>query len=1018
MLAGVARRLTNAEIATSLGVSERTVESHVSSLLRKLDAANRLELGRWAPQVTTATSAPVRLPAQLEALRQRGPFVGRRAELDRLLAGWATIATGTAVAVLHGEAGIGKSRLAATFAGEVHDRGGRVVLGTCSAGTQAPYAPFAQIIAQDASGMSDAELRRRVEHHRQAVARLVPAVAARLDVDEPPQDDPVHARNAVLAAIAGYLRASARRQPLLVVVEDLHWASRGTLDALDHVARAGGEGPLMVLATTRDERPFGPTPGLRASLGGLAHLSTVEMVEVSGLTVDDAEHLIDELGSQLDPASGVAQTGGNPLFLGALARGGPTGGTLGALVAGHFARLPDDDLDVIDTAAVIGEQIEVGLVAAALGSPVSDVLDALERAETAGVVGAGTRHGRFAFTHDVFRSAREASLTASRRFRLHAAVAEALQRRPLDPTTLSDLATHACLAGPRFDPSVAADLARRAGDAATVATDHGPAVAHYRRALDALSLVGASDNGRWLDVRVKLGSALVRVGDDDGVTTLVDVAEEAERAGDPVALAAAVCSMAGIPGGGLGTDGPAARFMQLAESALRLLPTSEPGWRIQVQATLGVHQYYEGIEGGEELLRAAVDDARRLGDPVTLGRALMSYRHCGGPLDSEQRIACGHELIELGERTGMEVLTSVGLQQLWWCHRQMGDREEMDAWTAAAAARVRGPDCEQRSHEVSVAMLDGDLERTERLLVHLADAARPVGYLATYVDPMREAIDDIRGRPVPADVLEHVLLTMPDHPFRDALAAFWARVLVRSGQPEPAAELLRSAGRRGFGPAYVGRAWTTEVCYWAEVAALVGVEEAAGAAHQLTTILEPLAGRWADNGLYVSDTIDRARALVELARGDPLRAGCVAAEAASASRRRRTPILLARELVVLAAAQQRAGDDQLVWQPAIDEALVLARRAGARIVEQDVGLLVGGSVAPLPDPHGLTPRERDVLERVRAGDTNAVVASALDISPATVRKHLEHAYRKLNVSTRTAAVARAADRTDQGDGKP
>ena len=75
----------------------------------------------------------------------------------------------------------------------------------------------------------------------------------------------------------------------------------------------------------------------------------------------------------------------------------------------------------------------------------------------------------------------------------------------------------------------------------------------------------------------------------------------------------------------------------------------------------------------------------------------MSFRFCGGPLDVDRKLACGRELIELGERTGQEIFTVVGYQQLWWCHRELGDRAAMAQWDAAAARRVRGPDLEQLS---------------------------------------------------------------------------------------------------------------------------------------------------------------------------------------------------------------------------------------------------------------------------------------------------------------------------------
>ena len=169
-------------------------------------------------------------------------------------------------------------------------------------------------------------------------------------------------------------------------------------------------------------------------------------------------------------------------------------------------------------------------------------------------------------------------------------------------------------------------------------------------------------------------------------------------------------------------------------------------------------------------------------------------------------------------------------------------------------------------------------------------------------------------------------------------------------------------------------------------------------------VLEPLAGRFVDNGVAVGDTVDRVRALLRLTIGDAAGAAEIAAVAIAASRRRRTPILLARELLVFACAQQRLGIDDT--DDVVDEAFAIARRTGAAII-QDARLYLDKRLAS-PDQFGLTRREREVVDLVASGATNTQVATALGIAPATVRKHLEHAYEKLDVSTRTAAVARTA----------
>ena len=445
---------------------------------------------------------------------------------------------------------------------------------------------------------------------------------------------------------------------------------------------------------------------------------------------------------------------------------------------------------------------------------------------------------------------------------------------------------------------------------------------------------------------------------------------------------------------------------RLAEAALGMLPPNEEGWRIRVLALLGVELWFTDAQRrGAAMIRSAVCAARRLGDPVTLGQTLLPYRFCLDTVDIDQRLACGQELIELGDRTGLEVFACVGRQQLWWCYRELGDRDEMDRWYEAAAERVHGPDIEQLSHAAAVALMEGDLERAERITDEIEDVwhASILGHL--YAEALRLGIAAYRGQMGYHDVLErqHTAGEAPFSP--ELIEPLLARGFARTGRTSQARDMLDRARRRGFPTMYAGRAGALPVSGWAETAAIV---EDTSAGTELDQLLEPLAGRLVDCGAYPTDTVDRLRALLHLSSGDPAGAEELAARAIAASRRRRTPIFLARELVILAAAQQRSGNDPTETADAVEEALAIARRTGARIITQDATLLLPESTGCTHpnDQFGLTQRERQILDHLAQGATNAQIAAALGISPATVRKHLEHAYSKLNVSTRTAAVAR------------
>ena len=179
MLAALGERLTNAEIAARLFVSERTVESHVSALLRKLEASSRLELARLAR--AHIERRQVRCPGRSSSFSTpAGTSDARPNENDFGSCGAAVLAGQMVVVVVSGEAGIGKSRLVAEFTAEVSGSA-RVLLGSCFEDSDAPYQPFVQAIETDIAGVSDSTLRRWVDADASSLGRIVPEIDRRCD---------------------------------------------------------------------------------------------------------------------------------------------------------------------------------------------------------------------------------------------------------------------------------------------------------------------------------------------------------------------------------------------------------------------------------------------------------------------------------------------------------------------------------------------------------------------------------------------------------------------------------------------------------------------------------------------------------------------------------------------------------------------------------------------------------------------------------------------------------------------
>ncbi len=720
---------------------------------------------------------------------QRSRFVGRdpevallRAELDAALRG-----EGQLVALL-GDAGIGKTRTATFLAGEARARGMSVAWGRCHEGGAAPaYWPWTQALgawAAELAGDQAASVAR--------AAALLRDGAATPDAAELP----ARARFALLDAVTTTLLGAVRSRPLLLVLDDLHWADAGSLLLLRFVARELGASPLLVLVTLRD-----------AELG--------QRPETAPL-VQDALRL------------------GRSVPLGGLARP-----EVRELLADRLGAEPSDD--------VVGHEFDLETLAAVLDAPADELLAVLEAPLALGLVRAapgGLR--RYAFWHVLLRDTLYEEIAPRERARLHAAVGRALARGAHAPDVKDDrlpLLAHHFLAAAEGggDPDEAVRWACAAGERALALLAFEEAASHFERALSALAV--ARDQSARLRVLTGLGRALHATGEQSRAEVVLrDAAVFARREGpEAFAQTALRCAAVRAEIGVLDVESN-----DLLEEALDALPPGSSALRARVMARLAAGLLL--APGTEQRRRALADEAtemaRALGDPATLAFVLARrLTALLGPDNLEERLTTLDEiarsrkgdplgeldtlvfrigdLAESGDRAGLDHALMLFEQRL------RASREPFFRWSLA-------------SFRAAIALLEGRYDEAERLAAD-ALALGQQAQTRTAVLNYAQQLFLLRGEQARFAEVEPLLVagvseTAVVAAWRCGLADFYSAC----GRMAEARRELDALAADGFASLPRDSTWLTAVVLLASVCWRLGDERRA---ETLYGLLRPYAGR-------------------------------------------------------------------------------------------------------------------------------------------------------------------------------
>ena len=985
--------------------------------------------------------------------------VGREAELSAIADGLEAARDGRASTVLlAGEAGVGKSRLVAEAMRMASEHEMQVLRGSCvnigAAGV--PYGPIVEALRELHRELPQVELNELVGTSGSDLARLLPSLVAQPDLPEPTaQSQWLQAR--LLEAILGLVQRLAARAPVLIVIEDLHWADPGTRETLTYLVRNLRTDAVALLITYRSDELHRRHP-LLPWLAELERTGRVQRVDIARLAPARTRDLVSAiLGGEAEPdlvARVVERSDGNPFFIEELVmaegaasdRGMPP--TLRGILLARIGALADAAQSLVGVAAVAGRRVDHDLLASVAGQDESTTLAALRDAVGQQILVADTagESDGYAFRHALMQEAAYDDLLPGERRRLHKAFAEAVAARAVG--TGADAAAHwAELAyhwSATRDDERALEASVRAAMAAVEAYAFADALRHFETALDLWPSVDEPGTVAGVDLASLLDRAS-EIASLDGQTRRGAALREAaiaelDEAADPVRAALWHERLGRQRWLAIDTPGALRAYEEAIEMAAPPSPARARVLSGYGQLLMLVDRWDESCRLCEEALAIARDSGDRQVEGHALCTLGLDYSALGRSEDGPAALEEAHRIgVEIGNYDDVgRANVNLANALLYTGQAQRGAKVVEEGLVEAQRLGIASSYGCYLAH-TGVQILN-DLGRWDEAL-ELATATFALQHLEPHLDRygLARFVPLLVGLGHPTSVerldqLGRLLEGMPNEG-QFSVPYFGARAehLLWAGRPEEALRtsmrglegadpttlswypirLIRIAARAAAEVAEAGRAGRdatlvkTAVAAWATIAGLIDAARDANAFGRLS------GGALAqvDAELAVIDA--EGRRIDDAPQVDAWR---TAVERTVADGR---PYMVAYGRWRLAEALLVAGDragatEELRRAHGIAEGLgaepmrraleSLAGRARIELVVED-GLPSASTAAPVADdPFGLTPREREVLALVSTGRTNRQIADELFISESTAGVHVSNILGKLGVATRTEAA--------------
>lgn len=625
-------------------------------------------------------------PALASALRA-GPFVGRQDIMDRLARRYVLAEGGQRQFVLLcGEPGVGKSRVAGEFARQACAQQATVLYGRSDPESIVPYQPFIMAIQHCLAHHDGGALSTELDLELNELSRFIPGLPGAGPAPREPLAVEADARRyRLFEAATRVLAFVAADRPLVLILDDLHWADTSTALLLRYVVQQLPDAKLLLLGTLRDVEAC-RSDDLVQLLARLRPESSCERVAVHGLDVLETAELVaaHDMGEATEGFIHRLRrtTDGNPLFIAetlkSVSERGPagSGGTIsehalsvigvpdGAkeMIAQRVLRLTAATRDMLAVAAVVGVEFHLSVLESLLREPTEQIISTIEEAAAAGLVReADGDVDRFAFSHVLVREALCEQQSASRRVRLHHRIGAALEDSGRPALTSSAELAHHYFASRHVDGGrKALRYAVDAGDAAARVLAYEDAAEHYRRALVALDMHAPQDDRRRCEVLLALGGVELREGNAAARSTFHQAAELSRRVREPELLGRAAVGFAGryCEAGIVDDDA-----IGLLEEALASFGGDGSALRAQLTARLADALHFALTPARTDALsRAALVMARQLGDTQTLLTALESRHTALLHIEHlDERLRLSEELLALAEGMGERELKALGL---------------------------------------------------------------------------------------------------------------------------------------------------------------------------------------------------------------------------------------------------------------------------------------------------------------------------------------------------------------------